>query len=246
MLPVLQLGPLAVQLPGLLLIAGVWLGTMLIDRAAARYGLAADDLTSMVFYSLLAGLLGARLGYVLRFPDVYLGDPLAVVSLNTFTLSLPEGFLAGGVAALIYGRGKGLPLWDTLDALTPSLALMGVTVALAHISSGDAFGSLTDLPWAVELWGGWRHPTQIYELIIVVSLLIYAWRGRAPGPFPGYRFLTWAAMFALGRVFLEAFRGDSQVILGVLRRAQVTALLSALAALWALHLRGLNHRAATD
>jgi prolipoprotein diacylglyceryl transferase len=237
MLPVLQIGPLAVQLPGLLLIAGVWLGTMMIDRFAPRHGLSADKLNSMVFYALITGIIGARLGYALRFPSAYLEDPLTLLSLNTFTLSTPEGMLAGGLAALVYGRRRELSLWRTLDAITPSLALMTVTIALAHISSGDAYGAPTDLPWAIDLWGAERHPSQFYELGFAVLIGLLVWRRRIPGPFPGWDFLTWVGLWALARAFLEAFRGDSQVIAGSLRSAQVIGLIIAVSALWMLHYR---------
>jgi phosphatidylglycerol:prolipoprotein diacylglycerol transferase len=246
MLPVLQLGPLAIRLPGLFLIAGVWLATMLVEKVSPRQGLPGDALNSMIFYSLVAGVVGARLGYVLHFPDVYLADPLVVFSLNTFTLSPTEGLLAGGITALVYGRRRGLPFWRALDALTPSLAVMAIAIALAHVSSGDAFGSPSDLPWAVELWGARRHPTQVFELLAACLLFAYAWKGRERPPIPGYAFLTWATMTALGRVFLEAFRGDSQVVFGELRIAQLAALLLVMAGLWALHLRALAARAAED
>jgi prolipoprotein diacylglyceryltransferase len=237
MLPVLQIGPLAVQLPGLFLLAGVWLGTILIDKFAPRYDLSAEGLNRMVFYALIGGIVGARLGYALQTPSAYLEDPLSLFSLNTFTLSPPEGMLAGGLTALMFGRRQGLPVWLTLDALTPALALMMVAIALAHVASGDAFGSPVDLPWAIELWGARRHPTQLYELGAAVAILLLLWKRSVPGPYPGWDFLTWTGLWALARVFLEAFRGDSHVILGSLRAAQVVGLIAALAALWILHLR---------
>ncbi len=32
MYPILQIGPLAIQLPGLLLLAGLWIGTLVAER----------------------------------------------------------------------------------------------------------------------------------------------------------------------------------------------------------------------
>lgn len=237
MLPVLQIGPLAVQLPGLFLIAGVWLGTMLIDRIAPRYHISPEGLNSMVFYGLIAGILGARIGYALRLPGAYLENPLSLLALNTFTLSTPEGVLAGGLTALVYGRRRELPFWRTLDALTPSLALLMVAIAMAHISSGDAFGSPVDLPWAIDLWGARRHPTQFYELGVAVLVFLLVWKRSVPGPFPGWDFLTWAVLWGLARALLEAFRGDSHVVLGSIRSAQVLGLIVVMVAMWMLHYR---------
>ena len=119
MFPVLQIGSLALRLPGLLLIVGLWLSTLLIDREAPRRGVSGAAVNSMIFYALLGGLLGARLGYALRYLEVYLENPLALVSLNPRTLAPLEGLVAAGIVALIYAQRKRLPLWPTLDVLAP-------------------------------------------------------------------------------------------------------------------------------
>jgi prolipoprotein diacylglyceryltransferase len=46
---------------------------------------------------------------------------------------------------------------------------------------------------------------------------------RKTDPPPGITFLTFAALTAASRLFLEAFRGDSTLIFGGLRVAQVVA-----------------------
>ncbi len=74
------------------------------------------------------------------------------------------------------------------------------------------------------LWGEYRHPTQIYELIGALLILGPLWRTRAQGLFPGFNFLLVVALTAAARVFLEAFRGDSLVLPGGWREAQVLGL----------------------
>lgn len=237
MLPVLQLGPLAVQVPGLVLLAGVWIGTTVAERWARRLGLSPALIANMIFYALIAGLLGARLGYVLRFLSLYLEAPLAVLSLNPSTLSLPDGLLVGIVVAFVYGQRKGLPLWSTLDALAPALAVFSIALGVAHLASGDAFGQPTDLPWAIELWGDSRHPTQIYEVLLGGGVLYAVWRAGASRLFPGAVFLTWAALQSAVRLGLGGLRGDSVIVLGILRRGQLVAFAILLAAMLLLHLR---------
>ncbi len=236
MLPILQVGPLAIQFPGLLLLAGIWIGTSLIDREAPRYKLSGALLNNLVFLALVAGILGARLGYALRFFDVYLGNPLDLLSLNPNTLDVQAGLAAAFIAALVYGARKGLPLWPALDALTPSFAVLAIAIGLAHIASGDAFGRATDLPWAIELWGERRHPTQFYETLLAAGILAAALWLRRRTPFSGFVFLTWVALSAAARLLLEAFRGDSVIILGGLRQAQLAGFLILASALLMLHL----------
>lgn len=235
MMPVLQLGPLAIQLPGLLLLLGVWVGSLSLDREAARRGLSADRLSKLVFFTLIFGLVSARLGYVLRYASAYATDPLGVISLSPRSLSATEGIVGAVLFAWIYGRRMGLPLWPALDALTPMFAVFGVFLALAHIASGDAFGAPAEVPWAIELWGAARHPSQAYELIAALAILGAVLWLRSRSLFPGAVFLQWVSFTAGAHVLLEAWRGDSVIILGSLRAAQVSGLVILLAALAGLH-----------
>ncbi len=224
MFPVVQLGPLALPAPGLALLAGVWVALWLAEKEARWLGLNPDDIYTLVFSGLVAGLIGARLAYVARFWPVYVSDPWGIVSPNTASLAPTEGALIGVAIACIYGARRRLPLRVTLDALAPGVAALAVAVAVAHAASGDAFGAPTALPWHVYLWGEYRHPSQIYELIAALGVFGVGWGTRARGPFTGFNFLLVVALLAASRVFLEAFRGDSLVLPGGWRAAQVVGL----------------------
>jgi prolipoprotein diacylglyceryl transferase len=235
MLPILQIGPLAVQLPGLILLAGVWLGMLRLDRDAVRNGIQPAQLNNLVFIGLIAGIVGARLGYALRFIEIYLDDPIGLLSLNPSTLSLDMGLLAGILAAVIYGQRKDMSLWPTLDALTPSLALFSLAVGFSHLASGDAFGAATEVAWGIELWGAIRQPTQVYEIMaagLILGLVLMFGRVKLS---PGSAFMIWIALTALSRLLLEPLRGDSVVILGDIRQVQLVSLLVLLGALLLLH-----------
>ncbi|NIS80334.1 MAG: hypothetical protein GTO14_09040 [Anaerolineales bacterium] len=235
MFPILQLGPLAVQLPGLFLLVGVWISIWLIDRVAPKHEVSAGTLSNMVFLGLVAGILSARLWYALRYLDVYLGAPLSLLSLNLSTLAPLEGALTGLFVAWIYGQRKGLGLWPTLDALTPSFAVMSVAIGFANLASGDAFGAASEVPWSIELWGARRHPSQIYEILLGVVVFFAVWRIKRVKLPPGILFFAWIAVAAASHIFLEAFRGDSIIIFGAFRAAQILGLLVLLGSMWGLH-----------
>ncbi|RME86995.1 MAG: hypothetical protein D6770_10510 [Anaerolineae bacterium] len=255
MFPTLQIGPLAIQTPGLILLLAFYVGLTLSERflrsVSASSGPEAgrgleglfpppEALYALVTDALLAGVVGGRLIYVARYPQAFLQNPLSLFSLNPGLFDLWGGLAVAAVVALIYGQRKGLAFWPTLDALTPFFATLAVGIALAHLASGGAFGKPTDLPWGVELWGARRHPSQVYEAVAALGILGYVWwwgRGVAPS---GVLFLRFVALTAGARLFLEAFRGDSILLAGGLRLAQVLAwlvLAIALAGLEYLHQR---------
>lgn len=224
MFPYLRLGPFILPMASLALLAGFWIGLPLIEREAARLKINAAVLSNVIFYSLLAGLVGARLGYALEFPSVYSSNPLSLLALTPTTLSPSMGFVVGLFTFAIFVQRRNLPFRPTLDALAPGIALFMAAMGVSHILSGDAFGAPTGVPWAIRLWNEYRHPTQFYETFIGLTIFLVI-RERFPKPEgAGLNFLLMVALTAGSRVFLEAFRGDSVFLPGGFREAQLIAL----------------------
>ncbi len=235
MLPIIQIGPLSLQAPGLFLLVSLWIGITFAEKNAKNYKLSSEQISNMILTALVAGVLGARIAYVARFPDAFASNPLNIISLNPGLLDITGGLAAAAIGALVYGQKKALPLWSTLDTLVPFFGMLAIGLGLANFASGNAFGMETDLPWAVDLWGTKRHPSQIYEVFaaLVTLNLLYPPR-RIAQSLAGSGFITFVAITAGYRLFLEAFRGDSTLIFGGIRSAQLIALIVLAAALWGL------------
>lgn len=235
MLPVLNIGPLAVQTPGLALLIGLWLGLSLAEKYAPRRGVSPNLLYNLVFVALVSGVIGARLAYLARYPEAFASSPLSLLSLNPGLLDASGGLAVGLIVALIYAQRKGMPLWPTLDALTPLLMVMALALGVAHLAAGTAFGAETQVPWAIELWGAQRHPSQVYEILAAGAILAILWPGRWSKQAPAGRyFLLFVALTAARCLFLEAFRGDSLLLAGGWRAAQIVAWLALAGSLWGM------------
>lgn len=240
MLPVVQIGSLALQVPGLVLLFGLWLGLSLAERRAPRYGINPGDLYNLVFVTLVAGIAGARLAYLALYPSAFAASPSSLVSLNPGLLDPAGGAAAAFIAGMVYIQRKRLPGWPLLDALTPLLAILVIASGLANLASGDAFGAPVDLPWAIYLWGAWRHPSQVYEILAALLILVGLFGlpvSRRMSAHPGLTFLAFLALSAASRLFLEAFRGDSLLTVWGLRTPQLAAWFLLAVALWGLRKR---------
>lgn len=238
MFPVIQLGPMALQAPGLILLVGLWLGLMVAERLADRFGVKPNQLYNIVFVALIAGLVGARLSYALQHWAAFRSNPMSLFSLLPGLFDPVGGLAVGLIAVLIYGNRKQISLWPMLDALTPFFAVMISAVGLANLASGAAFGASADLPWGIDLWGASRHPTQVYQMMAGATILALIWPRRsasdATQPMPGRTFWLFLALSAVAWMLIEAFRGDSILLPGGLRVAQVAAWLILAISLWGL------------
>jgi len=222
MMPVLQVGPVALQLPGLLLIVGIYLGLWLAERYSWRYNVTPNHLYNLTFIAFISGIIGARLAFVLHYPEIFANNLLNIFSFNYTLLDPLAGISTAILGAMIYGQKKGLAFWSTLDAITPVLAVFTVGLGLAHIASGNAFGAVTELPWGIELWGENRHPSQVYETSAAILILILL--------YPAH---NWINHLPKGSYLLTFTMLTSLSVL-LLRIAQVIALFVLMLSLFAL------------
>ena len=240
MFPILNIGPAAIQLPGLLLLLGYWLSLNLAGRRAKTMSLSEDAVFNAGFLALLAGLIGARLGYVALHWSAYRSDLSGILALTTGALSTPVGMLIGLGTAGLYLRRHGPPWPVLLDALAPALALMFAFISLADLSGGSAYGTISDLPWAIELWGAHRHPAQIYELLAALATLGLLWWASHRSPYPGFLFVLFLLVFGAARVFVDAFRADPWLLASGFRGVQVFGLGVVVVSLWLMSRRAVQ------
>lgn len=206
-------------------LAALWIGLALAERRAERHGISKEALNNIVYYSLFGYILGGRLLYAVENYSVFVQSPLSLFSLNLDLFDPFAAFIVALIIGCVYGSRQQRRLWATLDALTPLFATIAIGLSLSHLAAGTSFGSPTQLPWGMELWNAKRHPTQIYELM--TSLLIFGivWFRRKESA-AGTLFLIFVTLTAASRLFLEAFHGDSTLVFGGLRLAQILAWLA--------------------
>jgi len=226
MFPIVQIGPVAVQVPGLILLGSLWLGLLLTEKSAKFHTIDSSHLYNLTLITLVSGIIGARVIYVLRYSGAFAGNPLSLISLNPGLLDPAGGVAVGIIAALIYGQRKHMPLFQTLDALVPLFAVVYIGYALANTASGNGFGNITNAPWGIETWGTKRHPVQIYNVIAGIIILLLVWPNRGPlGSIrtAGVTFFAFMGITAFSKVILDAFLATSQVSLFGVRDSQVIA-----------------------
>lgn len=223
MFPTLQVGSLSIQVPGIIILAGLWLGLNLSERRIRKSRREAGFLYNLVFIAIVSGVIGARLFYIISYPEAFSANPWNILSINTGLFDPYAGFLFGFTAGIIYVNRKKVSFWLVLDDLTPLLAVLAIAQGAAHLASGSAFGSPTTVPWGIYLWGTYRHPSQVYEIIfaLLIFFFIYIFDQTKFNSITGRLFLFFTSLSAAYRLFLEAFRGDSLLIGEGFRQSQI-------------------------
>jgi phosphatidylglycerol---prolipoprotein diacylglyceryl transferase len=206
----------------ILLIAAAWFGLTLAEKRSERHGVGKDHLNNLTFYGLLAFVIGGRVSFVLQNIAAFVKKPIDVISINPDLFDPLGAVVTALLVMLVYGQRKSLPLWNTLDALTPFFAILAIGLGLSRLASGAGFGKETDLAWGIQQWNAVRHPTQLYETLASLLTFGLVWLLKR-NPRPGILFLLFAALTAATQLIVQTFRANSAIILDGIIREQVTA-----------------------
>lgn len=107
-------------------------------------------ITNAALYSLIAGVVGARLFYVIHYFDQFQGRLLSVFSIWKGGLELLGGVISAIAVIGFYCRYHKLPVRRYLDILAIGLMLALAFGRIGCFLNGCCFGKPTDLPWAVR------------------------------------------------------------------------------------------------
>ena len=209
---------------GVLIASAMVLGIFIMYVRAEKHGIDKERILDIVIFAIPAGVIGARLYYVLANWSFYQGDIYKILDIRAGGLAIHGGLIAGIlVAILLFRRYKIRPL-NGLDLAIPVVALAQSIGRWGNYFNQEAYGSPTNLPWAINVNGVMVHPTFLYESIwclLLFFLLSFLDKKRK---FEGEIFLLYGILYSLERFFVEALRTDSLMI-GSLKMAQLVSIL---------------------
>jgi phosphatidylglycerol:prolipoprotein diacylglycerol transferase len=237
MLPVLQIGPLALPIYPLSLLLATWAALAVGAWAARRMGLAGDHLYNAGLYGLIAAVVVARLAHVAAFWSAYRTQPLEILGFNTRAFLWWPGMIAALVVAGWYIRRHRLS-WITVVDAGALGALVGISIAwLGAFLAGRGLGAPTKAPWGISIWDQPRHPFQLYGMLAALATAaLVVWvlnRQRKPGAAS----LAALASYGLAVVLIEPASANSLTTAGGVRVVQLLGLAAGIVALWELRKR---------
>jgi phosphatidylglycerol---prolipoprotein diacylglyceryl transferase len=230
-----QVGPFVIRWYGILMATAIVVGLWLGHRQARRERLPADDFVSVAQWSILAGLVGARIYEVAFNWDYYGQYPSKIIAVWEGGLAIHGGLIAGAVVGVWLARRWRLPILRSFDVAAPSIAIGQAIGRWGNFFNEEAFGRPTNLPWKLYISPPHRppgfaqydyfHPTFLYESLwdfVVFLVLVLGLRARLRDR-PGALFFCYIGLYSLGRFTIEAIRLDS-FWLGPFRVPQLASL----------------------
>jgi phosphatidylglycerol:prolipoprotein diacylglycerol transferase len=226
-LKTLQLGPLTLQVWGIMVALGCLLGALTAARFAKRNELKSEVIFDAVSWIVGFGIIGARLGFVF-FYDIttFIQKPLNIFAIWDGGMSMFGGLVGGALAGIVYFRHKQLDVWAYSEACIFGLPVGMWIGRIGCFLIHDHPGTATDFFLGIEYPDGvTRHDHGLYlslnGLLMAIVFYLLAKKKRPVGTYISV-FLIW---YGTVRFYLDFYRVGELTILG-LKPGQYFALLS--------------------
>ena len=203
-----------------------------------REGFTTDDVLDMGIFTVLFGVLGARLYYVVTTLDTHeYKNFIDVIAVWEGGLAIYGGIIAGCTALVLTAVYKKINPLKVMDAVGPGVMLAQAIGRWGNFMNGEAFGyevaegSLL-YPFRMGLISDYTntgstmhfyHPTFLYESLWNIAGFVFICLIYRKKKFNGQMALTYFAWYGFGRFFIEGLRTDSLYV-GPFRISQVVGL----------------------
>ncbi|HTC24773.1 MAG TPA: prolipoprotein diacylglyceryl transferase [Gemmatimonadales bacterium] len=242
---VIQLGSFELTGYGIMMMVAFLMGGWLVTLELRRRGLREDYSGDMIAAAVIGGIVGAKLWYVALFRDT--GALFSRGGLVWY-----GGFLGGVVAVLVNGWRLKVPTRWTMQVGAPALAAAYALGRVGCFLVNDDYGRPTTLPWGVKFPLGLPpstaanlqqqfgipippgvdpqtvlavHPTQLYEVAMMLVAFAILWRLRTRQTGPGWLFGVYLIFAGIERFLVEIVRAKDDRLLGPFTLAQLTSVL---------------------
>jgi phosphatidylglycerol:prolipoprotein diacylglycerol transferase len=153
---------LTVKSYGLMMVIGFLSAVFLIRRLSRNITPNPQLITNAALYSLIAGVVGARLFYVIHYFEKFKTDPLSVFAIWEGGLELVGGIILAITVIIVYTHYHKLAVRKYLDILAIGLMLALAFGRIGCFLNGCCFGRPTNLPWGVRFpYGSYAYNSQV-------------------------------------------------------------------------------------
>lgn len=203
-----KIGPLTVYSYGVMMALAVIVCALLLSKDALGLKIKPEIIFDLVFWVILAGILGARIFYVFLNLDYFWRNPFEIIQIQKGGLAWQGGLLAGIPTGIFYIRKHALPFGKTLDLAAPYIALGQTIGRIGCFLNGCCYGK--EVSWGIyfPIYHAHLYPTQLYELVSLFFIFLVLKKYRKFNQIPGCVFIAYLFLASLERFVVEFFRAD--------------------------------------
>ena len=203
-----------------LIVTGAAIAIVLAVREEKRTSLKKDTVIDFALLVIPAGIIGARIYYVVFSWDQFKNDLVSVLRIWEGGIAIYGAVIAGLLTAWIFCRKRKISFFTLCDLIAPGLILAQAIGRWGNYFNQEAYGLPVNqpgfmfFPFAVQIQTGgelqWHMATFFYESAWNLGVFVFLMVARRKWfRYSGDVISFYGLMYACGRLIVEDFRMDS-------------------------------------
>jgi phosphatidylglycerol:prolipoprotein diacylglycerol transferase len=231
-----DIGSVSIKWYAVLILVGAFSAFYICSKNLQKLGYPSGMVDDLFFGSLVSGIIGARLWYVLFYDlQTYLANPISILMTWQGGMAIQGGLLLGALFAYFFLKRKNISFLRFADAIVPNILIAQAIGRWGNFMNQEAYGKIVDeayfnlFPAFIKnnmlIGGSYREPTFLYESILNIIgfiLIVYVLKRFSENRRGDlmYAYLMW---YGVTRFWVEGLRTDSLMFMGF-RMAQLTSI----------------------
>ena len=141
----LEIGNITIYWYSIMILSGVIIGSLLVTKESKRFNISKTKTSDMLFYTMIFGILGARIYYVIFNLDYYLQEPISIIKVWEGGLAIHGGIIAGISYLIYYTKKNNIDTIKMIDICAPGLLIGQAIGRWGNFFNGEAHGPITTL-----------------------------------------------------------------------------------------------------
>lgn len=233
----LDLGIIQIYWYSIFIFLGILVGSSIIYLESKKRKIDSEFVINLIFNTVIIGVIGARIYYVLFNLDYYLSNPVEILEIWNGGLAIHGGIIAGLLFLIFYCKKHKIETLKMLDIIVVGLIIAQAIGRWGNFFNQEAYGIATTVTKlkatgvpdfvinGMYIMGEYREPTFFYESIwnvfgFLALLIIRRYPYLKKGQLTGF-YLIW---YSTARFIIEGKRTDS-LMLGNIKIAQLVSVI---------------------
>ena len=233
----IELGPLKIYWYSIMILIGVIIGCYIVIKESKRFNISKNQISDMLFYTMIFGIIGARLYYVIFELKYYINNPIDIIKVWEGGLAIHGGIIGGIVYLIYYTKKNKLDILLITDICAPGLLIGQAIGRWGNFFNKEAHGPITTIEYlrnlhlprfiidGMKINNNYYIPTFFYESLwciigLIIIILTRKLKKIRIGQITGF-YLIW---YGIGRYIIEGFRTDS-LMLNTIKQAQLISII---------------------
>ncbi len=221
----LDLGIVQIYWYSIFILIAVFVSATIIYKEMKKQGITNEQFTDLLFNTVVFGIIGARLYYVVFNLNYYLSNPIEILEIWQGGLAIHGGIIFGLIYVYFFSKKRNLNTLKILDMMVVGVILGQAIGRWGNFFNQEAFGSVSSYQMlkqemipafiikGMKIFGVYYEPTFYYESLwdlngFIILCLLRNRKNIKVGQLTGFYFL-W---YSVGRFYIESLRLDSLVL----------------------------------